>query len=111
MKSAQSAHPEAVERVLHSIFANTDLAGQIVEFTKTSTLLTVGVPAEPLEVQDDIDRYRKAGQVVDASTGNNQIIWSFQAELAGHLMDWLGGKKSLAEVEAWCDRNRALSAP
>jgi len=111
MKSARTNDPGAVDRVLAVIFGNADLASRISEFTKTSTLLTTPVPEEPLVIQVDVDRYRKTGRIVDATLGNNQLIWSFQAEFAGRLQDWLQGRASLAEVTAWADKNRALSAP
>ena len=111
MKSSKTEHPEAVDRVLKVIFENTDLASRISEFTKTSTLLTVSVPEEPLLIQSDLDRYRKQGRMVDATVGNSQLIWSFQAQVASQLQDWVQGKALLADVISWADHNRSLSAP
>ena len=111
MKSSKTENPEAVDRVLKVIFENTDLASRISEFTKTSSLLTVNVPEEPLLIQDDLDRYRKQGRVVDATRGNSQLIWTFQAQVANRLQDWIQGKLRLADVTDWADRNRGLSAP
>jgi len=111
MKSSKTEHPEAVDRVFEAIFHNPDLASRISEFTKTSTLLMVPVPEEPLLIQADLDRYRKEGRVIDATAGNSQLIWPFQAEVANRLQDWVQGRASLKEVVAWADRNRSLSAP
>ena len=111
MKSSRSDHPEAVDRVLAAIAGNSDLAGRLTEFTKTSSLLTVPVTAEPLVIQADIDRYRDQGRLVDATAGNSQLIWTFQSQVASRLGDWLQGKARLADVAGWADQNRSLSAP
>jgi ABC-type glycerol-3-phosphate transport system substrate-binding protein len=111
MKSSKATNPEAVDRVLRVIFENTDLASRISEFTKTSSLLTVKVPEEPLLIQEDLDLYRKESRIVDATLGNSQLIWSFQAQVANRLQDWIQGKIRLADVTGWADRNRSLSAP
>lgn len=111
MKSSRAQHPEAIDRVLDVIFKNPDLASRISEFTKTSSLLTVAVPEEALLIQADLDRYRTQGRVVDATVGNSQLIWAFQAEVASRLQDWVQGRARLADVVAWADANRSLSAP
>lgn len=111
MKSSRSDHPDAVDRVLLSIAGSSDLASRLTEFTKTSSLLTVPVAAEPLLIQADIDRYREKGQLVDATAGNSQLIWTFQSQVASRLGDWLQGKTRLDEVSRWADANRSLSAP
>jgi ABC-type glycerol-3-phosphate transport system substrate-binding protein len=111
MKGQGTEHGEAVDRVLAAILDSADLAGRIADFTQTASLLKVPVAAEPLPVQGDIDRYRHASQVVDASSGNDQLIWAFQSEVASRLQKWLAKKATLADVTAWSDRNRSLSAP
>lgn len=111
MKSSRTAHPEAVDRVLQVIFTNPDLASRICEFTRTSTLLTIPVPGEPLAIQPEVDLFRRQGRTVDATLGNSQLIWSFQAEVANRTQDWVQGRSTLGAVQAWADRNRSLSAP
>lgn len=111
MKSSQTESGDAVDRVLKVIFLNADLASRITEFTSTSSLLTVPVPGVPLLIQSDVDRFRAEGRLVDATVGNNQLVWSFQAELANHLQEWIQGRATRAEAVEWADNNRRLSAP
>ncbi len=111
MKSSRTSHAEAVDQVLHAIFESKELASEIFDFTKTSSLLKNIGPEVPLLIQSDIDSYLKAGRVVDATTGNNQLIWSFQEKVASRMYDWLQGKSSLEAVLSFADQNRSLSAP
>ena len=82
MKSSRTSHADAVDQVLHAIFESKDLASEIFDFTKTSSLLKNIGPEVPLLIQSDIDSYLKAGRVVDATVGNGQLIWSFQEKVA-----------------------------
>jgi len=111
MKSSRTSHADAVDQVLHAIFESRELASEIFDFTKTSSLLKNIGPEVPLLIQPDIDLYLKAGRVVDATIGNNQLIWSFQEKVASRMYDWLQGKSSLEAVLSFADQNRSLSAP
>ena len=111
MKSSRSEHADAVDKVLQAVFESRDLASQIFDYTKTSSMLKNIGPDVPLLIQPDIDRYLHAGQVTDVTVGNTQLIWSFQEEVASRLQDWLRDKASLQSVLDYADQNRALSAP
>jgi ABC-type glycerol-3-phosphate transport system substrate-binding protein len=111
MKSSRTSHADAVDQVLHAIFESKDLASEIFDFTKTSSLLKNIGPEVPLLIQSDIDSYLKAGRVVDATTGNGQLIWSFQEKVASRMVDWLQGRAGLDAVLSFADQNRSLSAP
>jgi hypothetical protein len=111
MKSSRTPHADAVDQVLHAIFESKDLASEIFDFTKTSSLLKNIGPEVPLLIQSDIDGFLKAGRVVDATVGNRQLIWSFQEKVASRMYDWLQGRSSLAAVLSFADQNRLLSAP
>ena len=111
MKSSHTSHADAVDQVLHAIFESKDLASEIFDFTKTSSLLKNIGPEVPLLIQSDIDGFLKAGRVVDATVGNRQLIWSFQEKVASRMYDWLQGKSSLAAVLSFADQNRLQSAP
>jgi len=111
MKSSRTSHADAVDQVLNAIFESKDLASEIFDFTKTSSLLKNVGPEVPLLIQSDIDGFLKAGRVVDATVGNRQLIWSFQEKVASRMYDWLQGKSSLAAVLSFADQNRPLSAP
>lgn len=111
MTSSKTTHPDAVENVLHSIFESRDLASEIFDYTKTSSMLKSINPDVPLLIQPDIDRYHKIDKVTDVTRGNTQLIWSFQEQVAKKVQDWLRGKASLQSVLDYADQNRALSAP
>jgi ABC-type glycerol-3-phosphate transport system substrate-binding protein len=111
MKSSRTSHADAVDKVLHAIFESKDLASEIFDFTKTSSLLKNIGPEVPLLIQSDIDAFLKTGRVVDATVGNRQLIWSFQEKVASRMYDWLQGKSSLGAVLSFADQNRLLSAP
>jgi len=111
MKSSKSEHADAVDKVLRAVFESGDLASQIFDYTKTSSMLKNMGPDIPLLIQPDIDRYLRAGQITDVTVGNTQLIWSFQEEVAARLQDWLRGKASLQSVFDYADQNRSLSAP
>ena len=55
MKSSRTTHADAVDQVLHAIFESKDLASEIFDFTKTSSLLKNIGPEVPLLIQSDID--------------------------------------------------------
>ena len=109
MKSAKTSHSALVDQVLAAVFGSRELSSEILGFTRTSPLLKDAGPAVELPVQGDIDRYTRAGRIVDATVGNTQLIWSFQEEVAIGLTEWLQDKRSFASVLASADRNRALS--
>jgi len=111
MESSRTLHRDAVERVLRLIFESNDLASEILDFTKTSSMLKNFNMEAPLLVQDDIDRSQKTGMVVDATVGNTQLIWSFQDRVAWEVDQWLHGKIDLEDVLRYADANRSLSAP
>ncbi|HEY9593173.1 MAG TPA: extracellular solute-binding protein, partial [Spirochaetia bacterium] len=111
MKSSKTPYGKDVDGVLGAIFESRDLASEIFDYTKTSSLLRDIQPDVPLLIQPDIDRYRAGGLVTDATVGNTQLIWSFQEAVAGKVQEWLRGSASLQSVLEYADQNRALSAP
>lgn len=48
--------------------------------------------------------------MIDVSTGNAQLIWSFQNRVAQEQLAWLKKEKTLEEVLEFSDANRAASA-
>ncbi len=111
MKSAVTERGDAVDRVFDIILSDDDLAYRIFAFTKTSSLLRDRSTEIPLLIQGDVDAYRQAGRLVDATVGNGQIIWSFQQYFAEHLMGWLRGSATLDSVLKEADERRSSSAP
>lgn len=111
MSSSKSPHPGAIERVLRAIFDSKDLASEIFDYTKTSSMLKSIKPDVPLLIQSDVNGYHRKDMITDVTVGNNQLIWSFQDELAKRLQNWLRGSVDLQSVLNYADRNRSLSAP
>jgi ABC-type glycerol-3-phosphate transport system substrate-binding protein len=110
MISSKTAYSKDVNLVLQFILENQDLSSEILDYTKTVSLLRNQKAEVPLIIQSDIDRYRMANLVTDVNIGNTQLIWSYQNDLAVRLDDWLQGKTDLEAVLKYADANRAASA-
>ena len=112
MKSADTAYSEAVDAFINFMTENTDLAVSIYDYTSTASMLTGVSPTFNNPSQDDIDVYAAAGQIVDANTGNTQLVWSgFQDENAADVAEWLLGNETLDDVLAASDARVDVSAP
>ena len=62
--------------------------------------------------QKDIDAYAAKGQLVDANTGNLQLVWGgFQDENAKDIAAWLQGSETLDQALKAADSRRAVSKP
>lgn len=110
MKSAGSANSELIDNILEMLLSNTELAQTVCLFTQTdSGLKNVQADSMPM-IREDIDRYREEGRIVNASIGNDQLVWAFQYDCADKMNDFLQGKTSLKEVFAYCDELRSESA-
>lgn len=81
MTSAQSEHQDAINKVLDVLTGNKDLAVQILDYTKTASMLKDVTPTFTNPSQEDIDKYAAEGRIVDVTLGNNQLVWGgFQEE-------------------------------
>ncbi len=112
MKSANSAKQDAIDKVFDVITSDKDLALQIYNYTKTASMLKGVSPTFVNPSQKDIDKYAAAGKIVDANTGNNQLIWGgFQEENAKDIAAWLQGTMSLDDALKAADARKANSKP
>lgn len=92
MVSADTKHQEAVNCVLDVLTSNQELAVEILDYTKTASMLKDVVPTFENPSQSDIDSYAAAGNIVDVTLGNNQLVWGgFQEENAKDIAAWLQG--------------------
>jgi len=99
MTSAESKHQEAIECVLDVLTSNQDLAVEIYDYTKTASMLKDVAPTFTNPSQEDIDKYADAGQIVDVTLGNNQLVWGgFQEENAKDIGAWLQGEASFEDA-------------
>ena len=112
MKSATTKYSDAVDKVFDVITSDKDEAKQIYDLTKTAPLLKGVTPSYPNPSQKDIDQYAAKGQLVDANSGNLQLVWGgFQDENAKDIAAWLQGSETLDQALAAADSRRAVSKP
>lgn len=89
-----------------------DLAVQILDYTKTASMLKDVTPTFDNPSQEDIDKYANEGRIVDVTLGNNQLVWGgFQEENAKDIAAWLQGDETFEEcLKASDERVKASSA-
>jgi ABC-type glycerol-3-phosphate transport system substrate-binding protein len=112
MKSANSDKQDAIDMVFEVLTSDKDLALEIYNFTKTAPMIKGVTPTYPNPSQKDIDKYAADGKIVDANTGNTQLIWGgFQEENAKDIASWLQGKITLEDALKAADGRKANSKP
>ncbi len=112
MKSANTENNDAVDAVLNLIANDKDLAVEIYDYTKTASMLKDVSPTFQNPSQSDIDTYAAAGQIVDANTGNTQLVWGgFQDENANDITEWLLGNQTLEDALKAADARKDVSKP
>lgn len=98
MTSKDTEHQEEVNQVLDLLTSDKDLAVEILDYTKTASMLKDVTPTFPNPSQEDIDTYASAGNIVDVTLGNNQLVWGvFQEENAKDIAAWLQGDMSFED--------------
>lgn len=112
MESAKTKYPDAVDKVFEIITGDKALAQKIYDQTKTAPMLKGVTPTFKNPSQSDIDSYVAKGMIVDAGTGNNQLVWGgFQDENAKDIAAWLQGQETLDQALQAADARRANSRP
>ncbi len=112
MMSANSDKKDAIDKVFDVLMTDKELALEIYNFTKTAPMLKDVTPTYPNPSQKDIDQYAVEGKIVDANTGNTQLIWGgFQEENAKDIASWLQGKISLDDALKAADSRKENSKP
>ncbi len=103
---------DAVDKLISVITGDKDLALKIYNQTKTASMLKGVTPTFTNPSQSDIDAYASKDMIVDAGTGNNQLVWGgFQDENAKDIASWLQGQETLDQALAAADSRRAASRP
>lgn len=111
MTSAESEHQDAINCVLDVITGNKELAVEIYDYTKTAAMLKDVTPTFANPSQEDIDAYAAAGQIVDVTLGNNQLVWGgFQEENAKDIAAWLQGDETFEDALAASDARVGTSS-
>ncbi len=110
MKSNRTKHGELVDQILEELVTSRELVKDILDFTKTYSTLKEVKPEYSSCLDEDIDYYESRGQVVEATIGNNQLIWSYQNDVALKQQQWLEGKLTLEAVLQYADQKRQESS-
>ena len=104
MTSANTEHQDAVNDFLDLMSSDKDLAVEILDYTKTASMLKDVTPTFNNPRQEDIDKYASEDMIVDVTLGNNQLVWGgFQEENAKDIAAWLQGQESLEDCLKACD--------
>ena len=104
MTSANTEHQDAVNDFLDLMSSDKDLAVEILDYTKTASMLKDVTPTFNNRSQEDIDKYASEDMIVDVTLGNNQLVWGgFQEENAKDIAAWLQGQESLEDCLKACD--------
>lgn len=104
MTSANTEHQDAVNDLLDLMSSDKDLAVEILDYTKTASMLKDVTPTFSNPSQEDIDKYASEDMIVDVTLGNNQLVWGgFQEENAKDIAAWLQGQESLEDCLKACD--------
>jgi len=112
MKSAKTKQSDAVDKVFEVVTGDKALAQKIYDQTKTASMLKGVSPTFKNPSQTDIDAFVAKGMIVDAGTGNNQLVWGgFQDENAKDIASWLLGKMTLDQALQAADARKANSRP
>ena len=106
MKSAYTKHGELVDQIFQLLMDNKELLKEILEFTQTFSVRTDMEDVSYTCISEDVKKYLKAGETIEASVGNSQIVWNFQVNLANESKEWLKGQITKKEVLNFADRNR-----
>ena len=98
MTSANTEHQDAVDDFLDLMSSDKDLAVEILDYTKTASMLKDVTPTFNNPSQEDIDKYASEDMIVDVTLGNNQLVWGgFQEENAKDIAAWLQGEESFED--------------
>jgi raffinose/stachyose/melibiose transport system substrate-binding protein len=112
MVSAKTEYADAVDKVISVITSDKELDQKIYDQTKTAPMLKGVTPTFTNPSQKDIDQYAAKNMIVDAGTGNNQLVWGgFQDENAKDIAAWLLGQETLDQALKAADSRRANSKP
>ena len=106
MKSAATPHDELITEVFHDILLDWRLQGEILDYTQTHPVVKGFTPTYTSCIQDDIEFYEQKDLVLDVTVGNNQLVWSYQNDVASEQRLWLAGKKPLEDVLWFADTHR-----
>jgi len=110
MVSKNTKYMEAVDKVISLIIGDKELAEKIFNLTKTASMLKKAGPTYNNPSQKDIDSYASKNMIVDANTGNTQLVWGgFQDQNAQDIAAWLQGQMTIDQILKAADSRRSAS--
>ena len=109
MKTAYTQHEELVDQIFQLLMDDEELLKEILEFTQTFSVRKDMEKISYTCISEDVQKYLKTDNIVEAAVGNSQIVWNFQINLAEKCQEWLKGQISEKEVLNFADRNRMCS--
>jgi ABC-type glycerol-3-phosphate transport system substrate-binding protein len=110
MKSNTSKHGELVDQILVELVTNKTLIQDILDFTQTFSTIKDIEPKYKSIIEVDVIWFEENNQVVEVTAGNNQLVWTFQNDLAMKLQEWLQEKIPLEDVLSYADKHRLESS-
>lgn len=109
MKSAKTEQEDTIDQIFNRLLSDQKLAQEIADFTQTSSLIEGVTDNSQNKIQSDIQSYEAKNEVIDVTTGNEQLTWTFQKKVAEQQLLWLDKKISLKDVLKYADDHREQS--
>ncbi|PXV93805.1 ABC-type glycerol-3-phosphate transport system substrate-binding protein [Lachnotalea glycerini] len=110
MKSSTTQYDDLIDQILEELVTNEELIQDILDFTQAFSTIK-GIESKYQRcIEEDVNWYEQNNQVMDVSTGNKELIWSFQNDLAVKQQEWLQGKIALEDVLHYADDQRMESS-
>ena len=109
MKSAKTEQEDLIDQIFNRLLSDRKLAQEIADFTQTSSLIEGVTDNSQNKIQSDIQSYEEKNEVIDVTTGNEQLIWTFQKKVAEQQLLWLNKKISLEDALKYADDHREQS--
>lgn len=110
MKSSSTKNGDIVDQIFEELLTNEALIQDVLDFTQTYSVIKGIEPKYQSIIEEDVKRYEEMKNVVEVTEGNNQLIWTFQNDLAMKQQEWLQDKISLEDVLNYADKNRLESS-
>ena len=109
MKSAKTEQEDTIDQIFNRLLSDQKLAQEIADFPQTSSLIEGVTDNSQNKIQSDIQSYEAKNEVIDVTTGNEQLTWTFQKKVAEQQLLWLDKKISLKDVLKYADDHREQS--
>jgi ABC-type glycerol-3-phosphate transport system substrate-binding protein len=98
-----------INDIFEELLSNKKLMQEILAYTQSYSIVDGLESGYTSSISTDVEWYEENNKVVDASIGNNQLIWEFQSELAEKILAWLQGEESIGDVLSYADKHRMES--